>query len=602
MRKLATPTTTDGTDSGDGVTTADGADPDSASSAADTADVAGTVRYRLRDLDRRGRSVAAVFAVALLLAPMLAFVWAAPDWVPTGDPALMALRALDVGTSRTPVTGQPSTSGLYGGSARHVDHLGPVHFYLLAGPVRLFGAALGMLLVSMAMTGASVLVAAWAVFRQLGAAGGLAAAVLLGAITFTTGAASLVNPVSSNIAGYPMLCSMVLLWCLLCGDLRLLPLAVGFVSFTAQQHLSVLPALLLATLLASAIVAAREARGPGWRDPAGRRRVLSWVGVATALGLVLWSPVLLQQALGHPGNLGRVAEFAGDSDKATLGYGSAFGQVAHVLGLPPLLGQRDLSGQWLQTDPSPLTWTVAAIVVAVTALVGWRLRRSQPRRAALATMAGLVAVGGLVGGASVPTGAEQYRLVFFHWSWPLIFLVGLSLGLALLDLARGSGRVRRSPAAWAAAGTVLALALIVGPSLLNPSVDRVSNRLVSAYVPIERRFVEQLTDEVLARREELGDAPVMLGLGDSTFIPVRHAVTVELIEAGVDVRQSLGLRTFVHDDHLVDPDSESRGLVLVVNDEVEDLPSDAELLAEVVTSEAEFAWATRLRIYLIENP
>ena len=68
--------------------------------------------HHLRDLDHRGRLWAALFAIALLLAPVLAFAWAAPSWAPEGDPALMAVRALDVGTSRTPLVGQPSTSGL----------------------------------------------------------------------------------------------------------------------------------------------------------------------------------------------------------------------------------------------------------------------------------------------------------------------------------------------------------------------------------------------------------------------------------------------------------------------------------------------------------
>ncbi len=154
--------------------------------------------HRLRDLDRRGRVWALLFAVALLLAPALAFAWAAPDWVPAGDPALMAVRALDVGTSRTPLTGQPSTSGFYGGAVggHHVAHPGPLHFYLMALPVRLLGPALGMLVVSLAVTAGCVLIAAWATFRQLGALGGAVGAVVLSLITFTTGASSLVNPVS----------------------------------------------------------------------------------------------------------------------------------------------------------------------------------------------------------------------------------------------------------------------------------------------------------------------------------------------------------------------------------------------------------------------
>ena len=48
--------------------------------------------HRLRDLDRRGRWAAVAVALALLIAPALAFGWATPDWTPAGDTALMGLR------------------------------------------------------------------------------------------------------------------------------------------------------------------------------------------------------------------------------------------------------------------------------------------------------------------------------------------------------------------------------------------------------------------------------------------------------------------------------------------------------------------------------
>src|SRR5262249_11923317 len=145
------------------------------------------------------------------------------------------------GTARTPLVGLPSTGGRYIGTD-YVNHPGPVHLYLLALAIRLFGGDFGMPLVSMLIVEACVLLAAWAVFRELGATAGTVAAVLLGTIMFTTGAASLINPVSSRVAGYPLLCSSVLCWCVLSGDLRLLPLATAVLSFAAQQHLSVAPA------------------------------------------------------------------------------------------------------------------------------------------------------------------------------------------------------------------------------------------------------------------------------------------------------------------------------------------------------------------------
>src|SRR4029453_6135418 len=100
------------------------------------------VVHRLRDLDRGQRRFALAFGVALALAPVLAFVHYAPHWFPDGDPALMAMRSLDVGTRRTPLIGQPSLSFTYVPD-QVVNHLGAVHFYLMAPFVRVLGVNLG---------------------------------------------------------------------------------------------------------------------------------------------------------------------------------------------------------------------------------------------------------------------------------------------------------------------------------------------------------------------------------------------------------------------------------------------------------------------------
>src|SRR5690606_16789938 len=196
---------------GDAVTSTDGQDggaPTTADRPASRPAAAPSI-HRLRDLDRAERLWAGALLAAVLLAPVAALAIYVPDWAPINDPALMGLRALDVGTASTPVVGQPSQAGLYvEGEAVVVFHPGPLHYYLMAGPVRLLGAALAMPLVSVAIVGACLALTLWAVFRQLGRLAAVLAALVLGLITFTTGASSLVNPVSSNIAGYPLLCTV----------------------------------------------------------------------------------------------------------------------------------------------------------------------------------------------------------------------------------------------------------------------------------------------------------------------------------------------------------------------------------------------------------
>src|SRR6266545_1920327 len=57
-------------------------------------------RWRWRDLQGRERLVAWLLALALLMAPAVAFAQFEPDWAPTSDNAFIALRAFDVGTPR----------------------------------------------------------------------------------------------------------------------------------------------------------------------------------------------------------------------------------------------------------------------------------------------------------------------------------------------------------------------------------------------------------------------------------------------------------------------------------------------------------------------
>jgi hypothetical protein len=545
--------------------------------------------HRLRDLDRRGRVWAGLFAVGLLLAPVLAFAWAAPDWAPEGDPALMAVRALDVGTSRTPLVGQPSTSGLYGGDAggRHVAHPGPLHFYLMALPIRLVGPALGMLAVSLLVTGGAVLVAAWATFRQLGPLGGVLGAVALSLVTFTTGASSLVNPVSSSIAGYPVLCSLVLLWCLVCGDLRLLPLAVGVVSFAAQQHLSSLPVLVVVT--ASAVLAVVAAalvgswRAQAWRDASARRELRVWAGWSAVVGLVLWSPVLVQQVTGHPGNLTAMVRFAGNGDRPSLGTGAAVRQLAHTLGLPPMLGRTRLHGGWLLADVGPLTWASAVVVVGVVAVAGVRWRREHPRRAALTLVTAFVAVGGLVNGASVPSGIEQYRLAFYHWAFALAFFATLALGLAAADGLRwAAGRwAAGKPPPWAgsvAAG--VALAAVVVPAAANPALDRPTNTLAAAYAPVERQAMERLAGQVLANVDR-DPVTLVYARDDVPFIALREGLALELIDRGFAVRHPPSLRWFADGERLAEPSEADQALVLQVDDGTPQRRPSGRLVAEL---------------------
>jgi hypothetical protein len=510
--------------------------------------------YRLRGLDRRGRWVAAGFALALSLAPALALAWAAPQWSPTADGALIGLRALDVGTTRTPLIGQPSSAGDYRVRAEQVSHPGATESYLLALPVRLFGGT-AMIVVIALIVEACLLIAAWAVFRQLGPAAGILAAALLGAITFTTGASSLVDPVNSSAAGYPLLCAAVLCWCILAGDIRLLPLATGVTSFAAHSHLSVAPA--VAVFSASAVVGVVAAFR---RD---RGDVLRWCGWAAVVGIALWTPALVQQLASADGNLGRLVTYA-NRDRATLGVRSAVHQVVNALGLPPLLGQTGVTGWRLIEPPLFMSWIVAAALLALVAALGWSWRQRR-KHAALAAMVLVAVIAGVANGSSVPLGLfEQGRIAFYHWTFALALFTFLTLGLGVIALVGSRVRIGGPTVA---AGASLALLAIIVPAAVNPSLDRATNTLPRAHAFIDRRFVDRLADAVMAHRGVRAGATLLLARGEGLYSGYRDALAFALTDRGVDVRHPRAYRGFVANGRLTNRATVDRGLVLVSLDD-----------------------------------
>jgi hypothetical protein len=538
--------------------------------------------HRWRDLDGRQRRWGVAVGAALALAPLVALVHFLPVWSPQADPALMALRALDTGTTRTPLLGQPSQSGLYAESVASVHHPGPLHFYVLALPVRVLGGTVGMLVVSVAITGACLVTSAWAVFRQLGRTAGVVAALALAAVAFTTGASSLVHPVSSNIAGYPLLLSAVLCWCVAAGDIRLLPLATVAVSFTAQQHLSVVPATMVIAAGSLALLALRWRHEGRWRDPASRRSLRRAATRSGIVALVLWSPVLVQQAFGESGNLGRILWFARHDARENLGPVRALWQAAHALGLPPLLGRTGVTGAWLISRPTAATWVSAAAVLAAVALVCLRWRTRAPRRASLGPMTALVLAAGLYNGASVPAGLEQARLSFYHWTFVLSFFVALVIGLAVADpLVRAVRPALAGRRHLTTAAAVIVVVAVAAPSVVNPHLDRSTNDARAAGAPLDPDAVDALVDAVDSQGEAIGPHPLVLIRNDPQFAMYGATLSFALVEHGVDVRFPLTDRFFVHDSRLVDRADLASGLVFVVDREVESPTPPGELIAEV---------------------
>jgi hypothetical protein len=528
---------------------------------------AGRSVHRLRDLSGRGKAVAGLLAVALVSAHALAVAHYWGDWMPGGDVALMGIRSLDAFTSMTPLVGQPSTSGLYGGLQRHAFHPGPMQFYMMAPGVRVLGSTAGMMATAVVITASSVLVSAWALFRQLGAAAGVVGAVLISAVMFTTGAAVLINPISSVVSGYPLLCSAVLVYCLLCGDDRLLPLTVLYLSFAGQAHLAVGPAVGFLVAAGVAGVAATWWRAGIRRDAAVRRHALRWGGGSLLLGAALWTPVAYQQLTGDPGNVTALVTFTADSDRPVLGLDSAVGQVAHTLGWPPILGRTDLSGADF-TGPVPVTtWVTAAAVLAVLAVAAIRWRASAPRRSALVIMVGVLVAAALVTGSSVPDSLESSRRAFYHWAWPMTLFATLALALLVVDTLRAPVRHRlTAPARRVLAVTAVGVAVVamVVPAVGGLAMERRVDRLAAAGTTHPAAVWSSLIDQMIdAGIGDVDGKLVVVHAHAKMFDGTQEALSLGLMERGFDVGFPEWMRDFVAGGRIVTIDDVGAVLLVV---------------------------------------
>lgn len=545
--------------------------------------------HRLRELTSRERWWALLLGLAVVMPTVVALVHLLPDWRASSDPGLMALRTLDVGTSRTPLVGQPSTSSTYAGPEVNVYHPGPLHFYMMAPFVRLLGASIGMLLTSACVSGFMALVTLWVAYRRLGKAAAVLAAVALSVVLFGMGAAALLNPVSSSFSGLPLFASAMLVWAVLAGDIKLLPLAMGVLVFTAEVHLAVGPTVAFLCLILAGAIAVQ------WRLQ--RQAVLRAAGWSLVVAGVLFAPLVIQELWGQSdrGNLSALLEYILDSESngTNLGAKRALWSLVHVMGLPPVLANTQLAGWDLLEPPSLFTW-VTAVGIAVllgALLVHWGRKRDL--RVTLVLMAGSLALAGLINGSRIPAGLESGRLAFYHWMWPFTFFALLSLFLAVPELARAvrtrlPDRFEWGPTTVArvrpwAAGAVAA-ALIAVP-IANNTLDRPTNNRGRMHMTFAGTIHDQLTDLVLSAEDDLPESGLLLVSRSSSFYTsASEALAVSLEEEGLDVLWLPSFVRGVHNDRIAwHRDQVNAVLVATINTTPDVSPTDTpgELLGRV---------------------
>lgn len=459
-------------------------------------------------------------------------------WIPAGDQANIATRAHDVLTSRTPLV------GLHSDVSAVIHHsvysLGPMLFWLLALPTRV--ASPGSLAFTMGLLNTASIVAATVLARRRG--GRVLMFLTAFAVVLMSRSLSpeLLHDVWNPSAGLiPFTLLIFLCWSVGCGEYRLLPLTVLVASFVVQCQLAFVPPV-LGALMAGTLglgVWLRSARaGPG----AGRRgRVWRWALAALLVAIACWTPPVIDQLTGSPGNLTAVIRTA-RANQSTLGAAVGWHAVVLAVGVPPWWLRNPASAferkYEVRATPSALasaTTVVALCALLIVAAAGIVRRRSE------AWVGALIALGACGGLAAVAAATPTTRLLaatlgYTMWSGsPIGMFVWVMLAWATAKMLAGlvrplAGRVSPALASALAVGGLAGAAVAVGLG------ERPDEHLQ------EYRPLGSVVD-ALDRGIPRGRTVQLIGmLGDATFrfkMSARYALVeqgVRPISPGTDTR------------------------------------------------------------------
>jgi hypothetical protein len=378
-------------------------------------------------------------------------------WQPLADNAVIAVRSLDVLTTRSPLVGQWSLgpSQVLG---EDVYSLGPLLYWLLALPARLPGAVwleLTMGLVNVAC----VLGVVGLAHRRGGRPLMFAVAVAIPVMLASLPAESLSDIWNASVPLLPFTLLLFLAWSLACGEYRLLPLTALVASFAAQAHLSYAPPTLGAVGLAGLALSRRAVKA-------------RWVGAAIAVAAVCWSAPLLDQAIHRPGNLVLLARAAAADDPG-LGLEVGWHAVVRAIGILP----------WWLRDPqvpierladltvAPDAFATGSAVVFLGALVaaafaGRRRGRGDVLAAVALALVLCVALASVT--ASTPQASSAAAGYTLLWAAPVGMWVWLVLGWSFATLLSAPQRLpavpRRPAGLLAGLGLVAAVGGVVALS------------------------------------------------------------------------------------------------------------------------------------------
>lgn len=499
---------------------------------------------------RRSPVVASVIALSVVAVAWLVARMLTLDWLPMGDYRTLQLRVSDVGGANTPLVGLYSRFGW--------NHPGPWVLWLLASPYRVFGddgLLFGAIVINLASIIAAIAVCARAGRRWMLVVGLAAAALCCG-----IGLGGLADPWNPYLVVLPMFAMLVGTWRAIDGSRSGALLAVVAGSFAVAGHFGAAP---LVTAMFAVVAIALGWRS--WRGPAPRvdRITLAWAAI---VGLVLWLPALVDQAIHTPGNLRALLSFAVDGgEEGTDGFGAGARIVARsltttfdwVVGRSPTL-----AGGVLDTNAFALPIGLVALV-AVTVVA---IRRRDLREISLCVVAAL-AVGAQALAMSRISGPLFPYLV--RTTWAVAAFVWMAVLGVIAPWIADRLDVRAPTRVNLVADVVGGLVAVVLLVTMVRGIDTAPLGPYDNWARARAAIVPAVVDAV-----RTAPGPVLLVNGDLADGAVGSEVLAAARSAGLPLAKPSSLAYIVGANRTMDPAMAATTIVIMANERIEAFAAD----------------------------
>lgn len=499
--------------------------------------------------DRRRTAVTVAALTAVLAVPLVIATVAVrnPRWYPLVDMSQIEMRVRDVGTGHPPMVG---LGGRIFGLDVQGSHPGPLSFYVLAPVYRVLGSSSWALQASAATLNiAALATTVWVAHRRAGLRGALAVAAGLALVMRMYGTTVLMYPWNPYMPVLFWALFLVCVWCVLCDDVAMLPVAVVAGCICAQTHLPYVSLVggMAAVVTIALVIAYRRARG----DVPARRRILTWTAASAALGVLLWMPVFIEELGGDPGNLSVILDSIRHSTDQPIGAGPAWELFTKHLDVVRLIrGDRQPDLRLVSQVPG----TLLLVLWAASAVVAVRLRDRGLMQLHVVVAAAL-ALGYL-------TMSQIFGVTWFYltlWAFGTAALTVGAIAATAVAAARPMVERRVGEADRERLGQValaaLALAVVVPTLLLARAAPDTRDA--------DHEASQQLGEVVQPTVDAIEDGSVPGGGADGTFIvtwvdPVNLGgqglgLMLELERRGYDARATQAHRLSVRDHRVVSP-------------------------------------------------